>query len=229
MGNDDKSLASASGPVSEGGGDGANTEPINEGGPLLDIAACVSVGWAIYKRSWFGFSLSTLLIFFILFLINSAFPFGGTLVIGPLMVGFYYHVADAYMEKPYDGMRLLQGFKFFIPLFVVTLLTNIFTTIGFALLIIPGIVVMGWYLMAYIFVIDKGYGFWQAMEASRELAFEDMVTMSLFAFAIIVLNVIGFLLLGIGALVTFPVTMAAVFEGYRRTAGVTTLFSPDKK
>jgi uncharacterized membrane protein len=63
-------------------------------------------------------------------------------------------------------------------------------------------------------------GFWQAMEASRGIASRDITGYLLYFLALIAINVIGALCLGVGLFVSIPVSAISIFAAYRNTAGL---------
>jgi len=86
--------------------------------------------------------------------------------------------------------------------------------------IVVGIVIQVLYMLANYFVVFYGFGFWEAMESSRQL-------MSKVFFKVIILNIlVGLILtigviatLGIGILFLFPVTVLINFSVFNQVAG----------
>jgi len=58
------------------------------------------------------------------------------------------------------------------------------------------------------------------MEASRKIGFKNHLHVFLMAIIISVLNVAGLLALGIGLLITIPLTLCVVFKAYEHLAGI---------
>lgn len=88
------------------------------------------------------------------------------------------------------------------------------------LAIVVGIVIQVLYLLANYFVIFYGFGFWEAMESSRQL-------ISKVFFKVIILNIlVGFIMvigviatLGLGILFLFPVSVLINFSVFNQVAG----------
>ena len=79
------------------------------------------------------------------------------------------------------------------------------------------------YLFAYPFLVDRGLGFWEAMESSRRLVTRELSAYVMFFIALCLLNFIGLMMAGIGLLFTIPVSVAAVAVAYKDAVG----FQPD--
>jgi hypothetical protein len=57
------------------------------------------------------------------------------------------------------------------------------------------------------------------MEASRKLVMQDLLGYVLFLVLLLLLNVLGFVLAGVGLLVTVPVSVAAITVAYQEKVG----------
>ncbi len=186
---------------------------------VVDIAGWMREGWRIFKTEPLVFVLVTA-IYGMLLLIATNIPVAGFLLAGPFTVGFYLVVTDMALGRAFNVWRLFEGFKLFLPAVAAYLAITFFSIIGFILLIIPGIIVTAWYLFTFLFIADRGYGFWQAMEASRQLVRQDTTGFVFFLGAMGLLNLLGLLCLFLGLLVTIPVTYIATFVAYRQLMGL---------
>lgn len=195
----------------------------------LNIGRYLGEGWNLFKENGVNFAAATLIVLLVS-VVASAIPFAGLLVAGPLMAGLSLMALDAVRGgKP--GIGRMGGISDYLAATVVIgILTSIFGFIGAMLLIIPGILVFGWYMFSYMIAIDTGAGFWQAMERSRAFGFQNQVGIFLFALVILLGNLLGALLFGIGLLVTIPVTMLAVAVAYQdHLAGADVALIPQTK
>ena len=193
-----------------------------QGNGGVDIVGWFQESWEIFKSGWQVYMLSSL-IFIVVNLIAQIIPFAGVIIAGPMIVGLYLVIADHLAGRGYNVSRLFGGFAFFIHSFLANLIIFIFTVMGLMLLILPGLVIGSWYIFTYIFIVDRGLEFWAAMEASRKLAFQDIVGFALFFLIIGIVNFLGFLFLVVGLLVTVPLTFIATFVAYRKLEGLHTL------
>jgi uncharacterized membrane protein len=143
-------------------------------------------------------------------------------VAGPLLAGMFIAVKRRMLHGRTDLMDLFAGFNLFIDAFLVGILTAIFTVVGLALCIFPALIVAAFYLFAYLFLVDRKLGFWEAMESSRRLVVQDLLGYILFVFLLLLFNLLGLILLGVGLLVTVPVSVAAIAVAYKETVGFMT-------
>ena len=126
------------------------------------------------------------------------------------------------IETAFSGFRLA-----FLDLFLVGLVATVLKILGFICLILPGIYLVVAWMFASILVIDKGLDFWSAMELSRKVVTRHWWKAFGFVLVLLLVNLGGLLLCGLGFLITTPLTLAATVYAYedifgtgRRTAGV---------
>lgn len=91
--------------------------------------------------------------------------------------------------------------------------------IGSIFLVIPGLIAAVLLGFAPLLVIDRGMSPMDALKASVDLAKPHMMSLIGFGIAAFVVNFIGMLCLGVGMLVTAPMTFMAVIQIYRSLAG----------
>jgi uncharacterized membrane protein len=75
------------------------------------------------------------------------------------------------------------------------------------------------YKFTYLFILDKKMDFWPAMQASHEVVKRDYFGFTMFLILAFLVNVLGFLCLIVGLLVTVPVTFAAITVAYKELVG----------
>ncbi|MFZ2886428.1 MAG: DUF975 family protein [Minisyncoccia bacterium] len=95
------------------------------------------------------------------------------------------------------------------------ILVGVSVVVGLILLIIPGVILALGLLFSSYLIIDKQKGPIEAIKESWRITKGHKWQLLLFILAIIGLNIIGFLLLIVGLLVTVPVTMLAMVHVYR--------------
>lgn len=128
-----------------------------------------------------------------------------------------YFIVATKLEKGQspDFGDFFKGFNLFIPLFVAGILTTLFIAIGLVLLIIPGIYLAISYFFVIPLIIYKGYNFWPAMETSRKLITKEFFAIFIFALLLLLLNIVGALLCGVGLLVSLPISQIAIYCAYK--------------
>jgi uncharacterized membrane protein len=134
---------------------------------------------------------------------------------GVLSGGLYYYFLRKVRGLPTTIGDLFAGFtKAFVTLLVAGLLISLFITVGMICLLLPGIYLMVAYPFTQILVVDKGLGFWEAMETSRRV-----ITRQWWRMLGLLLLSVPFILLGVAALVVgifvaIPLITGAVVYAY---------------
>lgn len=202
----------------------------------VKIGDYFSRGWEIFKAKALLFVLFTLLLVVIQIVI-SILPApigtrgedgasGGILslafnIVAPALTAGYYFVAFQ-IARNRDAVfnDFFQGFNKFLPIFLVSLVSTILTAIGFVLLVLPGVYLAVAYLFAQPLVIDKSADFWQAMETSRRLITKKWFSFFGLLLLIFLLNFGGAILLGVGLLVTIPLSVCIIAAAYEDIVGL---------
>ncbi|MGB3223643.1 MAG: hypothetical protein WBB23_12645 [Desulforhopalus sp.] len=114
---------------------------------------------------------------------------------------------------------IFKGFSCAGKIIVTTILQFILISIGFLLLILPGIYLIVGYTMTIPLIIDKGLSPWQAMETSRK-AVHKIWWKVLGIFCIMVLIfIVSFIPLGIGLIWTWPMFIILIGVMYQQLFG----------
>ena len=122
-------------------------------------------------------------------------------VLGGWARGFIQIVKNG--EKP--EFSELWDFSNYLQLAFLCIACGIIISIGYMLLIIPGIILSIWFLYSVFFVADKNMNFWEAMMLSKTRAGETGFFNHFVIFIILcIINAIGSMAGGLGALVTGP-------------------------
>ena len=86
--------------------------------------------------------------------------------------------------------------------------------IGLLIIIIPGIYVISIFSFAPLLIIDRGYGVWEALSASRTAVMKSGWDNFGVYFALNMINLIAALFMIFPMAVTLPVTISAITESY---------------
>ena len=167
-------------------------------------------GWDIVKADLGMYILITL----IFFLLNSV-----PLIQGALIAGFHIYTMKKLMRRNPEFADFFKGFNFFLPTLIASILIGVFVFLGTLCFIIPGVVIAAMYKFTYLFIIDKRMDFWPAMKASHAVVRNDYFGFTMFLILAFLVNVLGFLCLLVGLLVTVPMTFAAITVAYREIVG----------
>ncbi len=141
-------------------------------------------------------------------------PIGGFLFAGPLTAGFFLvaHRINRGNSVIFD--YFFDGFKRFIPLFLVVPVSALLVSIGFALFIIPGIYLAVVYSFAMFFIIFGNANFWESMELSRKLVNKEWFNVFLLTLVLGLLNFFGALAFGVGLLFSIPIGFCALYAAF---------------
>jgi uncharacterized membrane protein len=172
----------------------------------------VGMGWQIFKQDAGNFVLITLVAL-------GLAAVGNFVVAGPLLAGQFIAARRRMLEGRTDLMDLFAGFNLFVDALLIYILSTIFELFSLALCIVPIFIVAAMYLFPYLFLVDRGLSFWDAMESSRRLVMQDLLGHIWFLVLLVLVNLLGLLLFGVGLLVTIPVSVAAIAAAYQENVG----------
>ena len=109
----------------------------------------------------------------------------------------------------------LWNFSHYFQTAVLIFIGGLLISIGFALLVVPGVLLSVWWIYALFFIVDKKMEFFEALSASKEAVTQSGFFQHLVLFLIMVfLNSVAGALGGVGALFTTPFTMVLVTLAY---------------
>lgn len=140
--------------------------------------------------------------------------FAHVVVAGPVFAG----LALAGLRKAKTGRLevkdFFDGFYFFLPALAAFWIIGALVILGLIFLIVPGLVILGMYQSTFHFMVDERGSFWQAMESSRTMAARDYFGFTILTLILMLVNVLGFLFLGIGVIFTLPFSSLALTAAY---------------
>jgi len=174
-------------------------------------------GWGLFKQyhtGFVGFCLLNLVIQVALHSIPYAGAVASAVVSTPLLMGNFIVSAKLLQGQTPEFRDFFQGFQYFLPLLLLSLVAGLFIGIGTILLVIPGIYLAVAYLFAPYLVVDRRLDFWPAMELSRLTVNPRWFGYFAFMLLLALLNLAGALLLGLGLLVTIPLSFCTVTAAY---------------
>ena len=188
--------------------------PAPESLPLSDY---FKTGWGLFKQypsGFVGFCLLYLLIQAVLHSIPYVGAVASFAVSTPLLMGNFIVSAKLLHGQPPEFRDFFTGFQYFLPLLLLSLVAGLFIGIGTLLLVIPGIYLLVAYMFASYLVVDRRLDFWPAMELSRRTVHPRWFGYFAFVLLVVLLNLAGAIALGVGLLVTIPLSFCAVTAAY---------------
>jgi len=84
----------------------------------------------------------------------------------------------------------------------------------------PGIYLGVAYSFTTALIVDRKFDFWEAMETSRKVISKRWFSFFGFVLVLVLINIVGALLLGVGLLFTIPLTMCAIAAAYQDILGL---------
>jgi hypothetical protein len=180
-------------------------------------------GWELFKRNALGFIGFSVVALLVLLALNSKTGLGqvlGYIVGPPLWAGFLIVAIKLLLNQSTEVNDFTMGFKFVLPLLLYSVVSSIFISIGFMLLIIPGLYLLVGYLFTTWIIVDRKLDFWPAMELSRKTVHKHWFDVFGFFLLLCLINFGGLLLLGFGLLVTVPWTLCTLTVAYNDIFGI---------
>lgn len=189
----------------------------------VDPSKYLKEGWEIFKLRVGEFIVYTVIVAVVSALFSRLDLIGSlatTAVIPPLYAGFIIVVFMLFKGQEIQFGDFFKGFNYFLPLVLASIVMSILITIGMVLLVLPGIYLLVSYMFVSLLIVDYHMEFWQAMETSRKIVTKNWFSLFVFALILFVINLLGALALGIGLLVTAPLSVCAVCAAYRDIVGL---------
>ncbi|MEP0950060.1 MULTISPECIES: hypothetical protein [Cyanophyceae] len=192
----------------------------------VKISEYISSGWNTFKKNPVEFAGFTL----VFFLINVAIArvsqsitlegFISLFISAPLNAGFLIVAFKLLKNRATTFGDFFRGFNNYLPLLLVSLVSSLMIGIGLLLFLVPGIYLAVAYIFALPLVLERKMNFWVGMEFSRKLVSKNWLSFLSFSFVLLLLNLAGVLLLGVGLLVTIPVSACAIAAAYEDIVGL---------
>ena len=183
----------------------------------LPLSDYFKTGWGLFKLypgGFVGFCLVNLVIQLALSRIPSGGVVASAVVSTPLFMGNFIVSAKLLQGQTPDFRDFFAGFQFFLPLLLLSLVAGLFIGIGTILLLVPGVYLAVAYLFASNLVVDRRLDFWPAMELSRRTINPRWFGYFAFMLLVALLNLAGAIALGLGLLVTIPLSFCTVTAAY---------------
>ncbi|MEE3718466.1 hypothetical protein V2H45_17130 [Tumidithrix elongata RA019] len=181
-------------------------------------------GWEVLQPCFLpmiGFILVVFLINLVLAFIPILGSMASSLISAPLAAGYTFVVLAILRGRSFEFNDFFKGLtnKYFLQLFLISLVGGLLIFVGMICLLIPGIYLAVSYTFAIQFAVDWDLEFWQALETSRAFVTKQWLQVFILTLALGALNFVGLLCLGIGIFVTAPLSICIVISAYDDLAG----------
>lgn len=183
----------------------------------------LKAGWELFKQNLAGFIGFTVVALILLFALNTMAGLGqvAAYVVGPpLWAGFIIVAMKILLGQPTQVNDFTTGFQHILPLLLYSVVSSIFISVGFVLLIIPGLYLLVGYLFTSWLIVDRRLDFWPAMEISRKTVHKHFFEVFGFFLLLCLVNLGGILLFGLGLLLTVPWTLCSLTIAYQDIFGI---------
>jgi uncharacterized membrane protein len=185
----------------------------------LQLGAYLKTGWEIFKQYPVGFIAFSLVYLVALTVISYPRGIGwlaAAAIHEPLIAGYIIVAAKLMQGRNPNFSDFFGGFqfRFFLPLVLLGLVSRVLITIGLFLLIIPGLYLAVSYIFAALLVVDRRLDFWAAMEESRRRVTPRWFSFFVLVLLLVLVNIAGILALGVGLLVSIPISWCALVAAY---------------
>ena len=195
----------------------------------INIKEALSFGWTKTKQHfWFVVGV-TFVAFFITAALRAFLEHGYSRGFGALILKLGLMVLNIILSigglkiflKLFNGESaewndLFAHYRLFWKFFLGQLLVGVITFAGLILLIVPGFVWAMKYLFVPLLVVDKHMKPLEALKESGRITYGYKWNLFLLSIVIGLLNVLGFIVLGVGVLVTMPISMFVYVFVYRK-------------
>ena len=139
---------------------------------------------------------------------------GYPIIAGIIMVGVRQSV-----DAPVEFGQVFGYMNRIVPLAILGIVVSILTTIGYLLLVLPGIYLSIALMLAIPLCVDKDMGLVESLTTSIKLVNKEFLNVFLLVLAIVVISIASFITI-IGWIWGIPLTMMIYAIIYRQLAGV---------
>jgi len=199
--------------------------------PDVSFGVLTTDAWRIYKAHWkllvpcFLTIVAAWVVLELLVaridvaLMNVLFHVLFLIVFGGLQTGFLKIALELYDGRTPEYGTMFRHLTLGPGFFLAQLITTLLVMVGLVALIAPGLYFGSKYGLFGPCIADRGVGGLEAMNQAARLAAGRQMELALLGVFLAVLNFFGAVFLGVGLLLTVPMTYVIVAGAYRRLAG----------
>ncbi len=185
----------------------------------IRLSEALKEAWAIFCKSpevFVTFTFALIALFMVLAYLPFVGPLASLLIsaLGP--AAFFVAAEDGFYKDSISFQSLLKLPAVAPQLLMLFVVKAILIGVGFFFLVLPGIYLTVIFAFSELFVVLEGKNFLDALKASKALADHNLLGILGLCFFLGILSFSGSLLIGLGLLVTIPVSLLTLYCVFRR-------------
>lgn len=198
--------------------------------PKISARGCIKYAWGAVMAipgKFMAIAFITLIFQFLPIFFQDIAIIGGIIQITCMVIGYWIQMGFIIVAlKVIDGksFEVMDIFPMNLNLFLKYIGTMIvffvIVFVGFLLLIIPGLIWGYKYALSPTIMIDKNVKVMDAIRSSGVITYGYKWKMFQLMMLIVGINILGFICLGVGLLITMPMSAMAMAKFYRSLPGV---------
>jgi len=203
-------------------GQKAKVEKIIENGYKFHFEQYLSEGWDTFRKSPVQFILYTLIIAVVSGILSRIPGLGevASMFISPILsAGFFMGIHQLDQTGNLEIRDFFTAFDDWLQLFLFSLVATLLLALGFILLFFPGLWLAVGLSFGYPLVVFARFEFWDAIKSSVTLITKNWFSFFGLLFVLLLINIVGALVLGVGLLVTIPFSFAVIYAAYKDIVG----------
>lgn len=190
----------------------------------MTVGELLRDGWSLVMANFPLLAAATFVILLISLAVSAiplVGPFVGAVLIGPLWSGLSLMSIKLVRNQPISFNDAFSGFgPTMLQLMAVGIIYQIGTTLGCAILILPGVYLFVVWSFSYLLVIDRQLPFWDAMELSRKTIQQKFFWYLWLWVVVWFFLILGGALCGVGLLAAVPLANNIFALAYEKTFGL---------
>ena len=203
-------------------GQKAKIEKLIENGYEFRFDQYFSQGWNTVRKAPLQFALYTLILAGVSVLLSNIPRVGEIILpfISPILAaGFFVGIRKLDQTGTLEIGDFFKVFDDWLQLFIFSIVSSLLMSLGFILLLVPGIWLAVGLSFGYPLVVFAKLEFWDAIKSSVKLVTKNWFQFFGLVIVLFFINLLGLLLLGIGLFITIPFSYATMYAAYKDIVG----------
>lgn len=179
-------------------------------------------GWETFRKSPVQLVLYTLILVGVSVALSFIPKVGAvaSLFISPVLTArFFVGIKKLDQSGTVEIGDFFDAFDNWLQLFLFYIVASLVISLGFILLFFPGLWLAVGISFGYPLIVFAKLEFWDAIKTSVKLVTKKWFHFFVLAIVLILINLLGLLLLGIGLFITLPYTFATLYSAYKDIVG----------